>query len=67
MPFGGQGQHVKIDVLCRRQLNSEGSGEARNRRFLRRFSEGVKSAPWEALLEILLIFRVPLEAGRAPF
>ena len=29
--FGGHGQHVKIDVLCRRQLNSEGSGGSRNR------------------------------------
>ena len=30
MPLGGQGEHVRIDVLCRRQLNSEGSGGSRN-------------------------------------
>ena len=28
--FGGHGLHVKIDVLCRRQLNSEGSGGSGN-------------------------------------
>ena len=44
---GGHGQHVKIDVLCRRQLNSEGLGGSRNRRFLRRFSEGVTDPFWE--------------------
>ena len=36
---------MKIDVFSRRQLNSEVSGGSRNRRFSRRFSEGVKSAP----------------------
>ena len=31
MPFWGQGQKVKIDVLCRRQLVLEGSGGSENR------------------------------------
>ena len=44
MPFWGHGQHVKIEVLCRRQLNSEGSGGSRNQRFSTHFSDGVKSA-----------------------
>ena len=57
--FGGHGQHVKIDVLCRRQLNSEGSGESRKRRFLRRFSEGVKSAPLGGTFADFCDFGVP--------
>ena len=35
---------MKIDVLCRRQLNSEGSGGSRTRWFSTHFSDGVKSA-----------------------
>ena len=35
---------MRIEVLCRRQLNSEGCGGSRNRRFATRFSDGVKSA-----------------------
>ena len=36
---------MKIDVLCRRQLNLEGLGGSQNRRNLRLFPEGVKSVP----------------------
>ena len=45
MPFWGQGQKVKIDVLCTRELDSEGSGGSEYRQNLRRFLQGVKSAP----------------------
>ena len=45
MPFWGQGQKVKIDVLCRRELDLEGSGGSENQRNWRRFLQGVKSAP----------------------
>ena len=59
-PFGEHGQHVKIDVLCRRQLNSEGSGGSRNRRCSRRFSEGVKSAPLGGILADFCDFGGPI-------
>ena len=45
MPFWGQGQKVKIDVLCKRELDLEGSGGSENQRNSRRFLQGVKSAP----------------------
>ena len=45
MQIGGQGQHVRIDVLCRRQLNSEGSGGSGNAHISRRFSERLDSEP----------------------
>ena len=35
---------MKIDVLCRRELNSEGLGGSRNDRISRCFSRGVESA-----------------------
>ena len=31
MPFWGQGPKVKIDVLCTRELDLEGSGGSQNR------------------------------------
>ena len=43
MTFWGHGQHAKIGVLCRRELNSEGSGGSRNGQISRCFSKGVKS------------------------
>ena len=36
---------MKIDVLCTRELDSEGSGGSKNRCNLRCFLEGAKSAP----------------------
>ena len=36
---------MKIDVLCKRELNFEGSGGSTNRRFLRRVFQEVKRAP----------------------
>ena len=42
--FWGQGQHASIDVSCRRELHSEGSGGSRNGEISRCFSGGVKSA-----------------------
>ena len=42
-------EFVKIDVLCTRELNFEGSGGSDNRQNLRRFFEGVKNAPLEEL------------------
>ena len=51
---------MKIDVFPRRQLNSEGSGGSRNRRFSRRFSEGVKSAPLGGILADFCDFGGPI-------
>ena len=45
MPFYGQGRNVKIDVLCRRELDLEDSGGSQNQRNFRRFLQGLKSAP----------------------
>ena len=36
---------MKIDVLCTRELDSEGSGGSQNRCNLRCFLEGAKSGP----------------------
>ena len=60
MPFLGQGQKVKIDVLCRRQPHLEGSGGSENRWNLRRFLEGVKSAPLGGTFRDFLDFWCPI-------
>ena len=64
MPFGGQGQKVKIDVLCRRQLNLEGLGGSQTRRNLRRCSEGVKSVPLGGTFGDFLEFGGPIGGRR---
>ena len=50
---------MKIDVLCRRELNFQGSGGSKNEGISKRFWEGVQSAFWEALFGILMNFGIP--------
>ena len=51
---------MKIDVLLERQLNLEGSGGSRNRRFSRRFFKEVKRAPLGGTFGDFCDFWVPL-------
>ena len=51
---------MKIEVLCRRQLNSKGSGGSRNRWFSRHFWGGVKSAILGMTFTVFCDFWVPM-------
>ena len=60
MTFWGQGQHARNDVLCRRELDSEGSGGSLEGHISRCFSKGVKSAARGGTFRDFCDFWVPL-------
>ena len=60
MTFWWQSHYVKIDVLCRRELNSAGLGGSRNGQSSRCFSRGVKSAALGSIFADVCDFWVPL-------
>ena len=51
---------MKIDVLCTRELDSEGSGGSQNRRNWRCFWEGAKSGPEGGTFRDFLDFWGPI-------
>ena len=55
---------MKIDVLCKRELNFEGSGGSQNRRFLRRVLQEVKRAPLGGMFGAFDDFWVPIGAPK---
>ena len=50
---------MKIDVLCRRELDLEGSGGSENRLNFNRFPEGAKSATLGGTFGVFLDFWCP--------
>ena len=58
---------MKIDALCKRELNFEGSGGSKNRRFLRRVLQEVKRAPLGGMFGAFDDFWVPIGVPKGTF